>query len=96
MRMIDADALRKDVLELSNCPNGYSDTYDKSMILALIDEAPTVDTVKVIRCGDCKYKDNGIDEDGFPFLKCLNGRSYGGTRINDYCSWAERKENGTD
>lgn len=48
--------------------------------------------VPVIRCKDCKYKDDGIDEDGIPFLKCLNGRSYGGTRINDYCSWAERKE----
>ena len=46
----------------------------------------------LIRCKDCKYKDDGIDEDGIPFLKCLNGRSYGGTRINDYCSWAERKE----
>ena len=49
----------------------------------------------LIRCKDCKYKDDGIDEDGIPFLKCLNGRSYGGTRINDYCSWAERrKDNG--
>lgn len=47
---------------------------------------------EIIHCGDCKYKDDGIDEDGIPFLKCLNGRSYGGTRINDYCSWAERRQ----
>lgn len=46
---------------------------------------------EIIHCGDCKYKDDGIDEDGIPFLKCLNGRSYGGTRINDFCSWAERR-----
>lgn len=46
---------------------------------------------KIIHCGDCRYKDDGIDEDGIPFLKCLNGRSYGGTRINDFCSWAERR-----
>lgn len=46
---------------------------------------------KIIYCGDCKYKDDGIDEDGIPFLKCLNCRSYGGTRINDFCSWAERR-----
>ena len=49
---------------------------------------------EIIYCGDCKYKDDGIDEDGIPFLKCLSGRSYGGTRINDFCSWAERKEDG--
>lgn len=48
--------------------------------------------LEIIYCGDCKYKDDGIDEDGIPFLKCLQGRSYGGTRINDYCSWAERRE----
>ena len=46
---------------------------------------------EIIHCGDCRYKDDGIDEDGIPFLKCLNGRSYGCTRINDYCSWAERR-----
>lgn len=50
---------------------------------------------EIIHCGDCKYKDDGIDEDGIPFLKCLNGRSYGGTRINDYCSWAERRQDDT-
>lgn len=47
---------------------------------------------EIIYCGDCKYKDDGIDEDGVPFLKCLHGRSYGGTRINDFCSWAEKRE----
>lgn len=52
------------------------------------------DAVEVCRCGDCRYKDDGIDEDGIPFLKCLHGRSYGGTRINDYCSWGQRREDG--
>ena len=80
MRLIDADELLK-----------YKS--DHEMISThLIYNAPTVDAVPVIRCKDCKYKDDGIDEDDIPFLKCLNGRSYGGTRINDYCSWAERKE----
>ena len=49
---------------------------------------------EIIHCGECKYKDDGIDEDGIPFLKCLHGRSYGGTRINDFCSWAERRTDG--
>ncbi len=47
---------------------------------------------ELIRCKDCKYCDGGIDEDGKPFLKCLSGRSYGGTNADDYCSLAERKE----
>lgn len=46
---------------------------------------------EIIHCGYCRYKDDGIDENGIPFLKCLHGRSYGGTRINDFCSWAKRR-----
>ena len=61
-----------------------------------IDDAKAADVVEVVRCGDCKYKDDGIDEDGFPFLKCLSGRSYGGTRINDFCSWGERRTDGEE
>lgn len=43
MRLIDADKLRKDVLDLPNCYNGFSDTYDKAMIVDLVDEQPTVE-----------------------------------------------------
>lgn len=60
----------------------------------IVHSIPAVDAVEVCRCGDCKYKDDGIDEDGYPFLKCLHGRSYGGTRINDYCAWGKRREDG--
>ena len=42
-RLIDANKLRKDVLDLPNCYNGYSDTYDKACIIDMIDEQPTVD-----------------------------------------------------
>lgn len=46
-RCIDADKLRKDVLDLPNPYNGFSDTYDKELIVDLIDEQPTVDAVPV-------------------------------------------------
>ena len=63
---------------------------DKNRVIHVVrDTAPSVEQ-DVIYCGECKYKDDGLDEDGIPFLKCLHGRSYGGTRINDFCSWAER------
>ena len=72
-----------------------SDSYDKSMILALIDEAPTVDAVPVIRCKDCKY----YREDGDCWHEWDNNdeRIYYQSVINepnpdDYCSRAERRE----
>lgn len=46
MRIIDADALRKSVLDLPNCYNGFSDTYDKACIIDLIDEQPTIEERK--------------------------------------------------
>ena len=42
-RYIDADRLRKDILGLPNCYNGFSDTYDKALIIDRIDEQPTAD-----------------------------------------------------
>ena len=61
--------------------------------LTAIKELPAVDAVEIIRCKDCKYCDKGIDEDGKPFLKCL-GWVYGGTSETDFCSHAERRQDG--
>lgn len=52
-RLIDADKLRKDVLDLPNCYNGFSDAYDKALIIDLVDEQPTVNV--------CPYWDNESD-----------------------------------
>ena len=46
-RYIEVDHLKKSVEELQNCYNGYSDTYDKSCIIGLIDEEPTADVAPV-------------------------------------------------
>ena len=45
-RIIDADKLKKDVLDLQDCYNGFSDTYDKACILGVIDEQPTIEERK--------------------------------------------------
>lgn len=42
-RYIDADKLIKDIEELPNCYNGFSDTYDKACIIGVIDEQSTVE-----------------------------------------------------
>lgn len=92
--MSDSIVYRKDVVEVlyQALRTQLQGTFTDSMSLAIsMAKALPSAEPKIIHCGDCKYKDDGIDEDGIPFLKCLNGRSYGGTRINDYCSWAERR-----
>ena len=45
-RLIDADKLKKDVLDLPDCYNGFSDTYDKACIIGVIDEQPTIEPKK--------------------------------------------------
>ena len=92
MRLIDSDKLRKDVLELPDCPNGYSDTFDKSMILVLIDEAPTVDAVPVIRCKDCRWYKKYYSWDGKEHRICVIEPYEPNRKADDFCSRAERRE----
>ena len=47
MRLIDADALKKEVDNFPNCYNGWSDTYDKAYIIEAIEEAPTIDAIPI-------------------------------------------------
>ena len=47
MRLIDADALKKEVDNFQNCYNGWSDTYDKAYIIEAIEEAPTIKTKQI-------------------------------------------------
>ena len=82
---------------ISRCElfNRLANVKDLGEAFAVIQGMPTAQP-EIIHCGECRYKDDGIDEDGIPFLKCLNGRSYGGTRINDFYSWAERRTDEDD
>ena len=86
-RMIDADKLKKDVLDLQNCYNGFSDTYDKACIIGVIDEQPSAEP-EIISCKDCKRygKDNC-------FVKI---QMLWELRPDDYCSYGERKEGKQD
>lgn len=61
-RLIDADKLKKDILDLQDCYNGFSDTYDKACIIGVIDEQPTIERKKgkwieepncYYRCSEC-------------------------------------------
>lgn len=65
----------------------------KEVITTYIEEDGKIKITEtpLIRCGECKWGDTGIDEEGKPFWKCL-GIHYGGTRPTDFCSYGERRE----
>lgn len=78
MRLIDADALVLDVMDASNADEA----------LAMIDDAPTIDAVPVVRCRECKHnlcpdKPNSVCGLDMPIFD-----------ICGYCSEGERKEDG--
>lgn len=88
-RLIDANAMLDDWLE--NCENEY--VYDTNAVLDSIDSQPTVGSVEVVRCKDCKH------------YKPQKKSAHWGNRTNycnrivtikvqpyDFCSYGERKE----
>ena len=94
-RLIDADALMP-MMKYATTDSEIGVFPIKigfNAIAKVIEDAPTVDAVPVIRCKDCKYwyKGKNInycrrfwDDDGEPKLyRCT---------ADDYCSGAERKE----
>lgn len=80
MRPIDADALYTELVKMS--AYGY---LTAKRAIRRVKQSPTIDAVPVIRCKDCKWFGkigcavNIVDESDEP-------------KENDYCSWAERKE----
>lgn len=81
MRLIDAYKVR--------CDRDDFDTYaDYIKAFDAINEAPTVDAEPVIRCKDCRYYDHGST-----WNRCIaHINRYFETCAENYCSWAERKE----
>lgn len=83
-RLIDADALRDRMYHDAFETDSDMQKWDSGcwirykMFENALEEAPTVDAVKVVRCKDCKH---------FSFWCELHE-----TRVDpeeDYCSWAE-------
>ena len=56
------------------------------------DIRPDCPLIDIVTCGECKWGDMGIDEEGKLFWKCL-GIHYGGTKPTDFCSYGERANN---
>ena len=86
MRLIDADELRKDIVErgaqLSGCYSAGIARYMDMMlahVLAEVDIAPAVDATPVVMCKDCRWQE-----------ECVITELWGGG--NGYCRSGERKD----
>lgn len=92
MRLIDADELptHKFVGVIGEAEKSSYVVGWNTAIEAVVENAPTIDAVPVVRCRECKY--NTTEK------KCLNPNSI--IKIpsipsdNDFCSYGERREDG--
>lgn len=84
-RLIDADALCR---KFEGEP-WYDNADLDEIALPLVDDAPTIDAVEVIRCRECKQGE--VDDPDFPDeYYCHAG--CGWNNGDFYCAYGERKE----
>lgn len=84
MRLIDADAYK--ALHCKECPSdcgACSLVYGKDDICGLIDKAPTIDAVPIIRCKDYAYFHP------YPFEPTYGSCKY---HLGPDLQWEEKKE----
>lgn len=81
MRLIDADAL-KTRKSINNANYNSIETIQE-----WIDNAPTIDAVPVVRCGECKW-----GEELAPELIYCDDTIGGVVKRTDFCSYGERRE----
>ena len=89
-RLIDANALKKAIRE-EQWVKDRKIQIAVEYIGLIIDEQPTVDSVEVVRCKDCKHYE-------IHRPKVLENCERNGYLIpmkpDDFCSYGERKDNG--
>ena len=82
-RLIDANAL---IAEYDRVHIGEPGKARK-----LMEDAPTIDAVEVVRCKDCKWLYDEMDD-----YCCRSHRGLVRICENSFCSYGERKDNETD
>ena len=85
MRLIDADKLVDALYD-----NEFATLCPLDEVSGVIDEAPTVDAVPVVRCRDCKK--SGLTEFGKRYCSKPMGAFYGCIPVEDdfFCSGGKR------
>lgn len=90
MRLIDADALIP-IMKYTTTDNEIGVFPIKigfNAIKGIIDDAPTIDAVEVVRCKDCIH----YESDGGEMMICNVTDMV--CDNDDYCSYGERREDG--
>lgn len=90
MRYIDADSLKAEFT------GNFACEYPAPLVKALIDNQPSEDAVKVVRCKDCKYFLDKQRKNHQGVCMCeVKDTTYAAefySYANDFCSYGERKE----
>jgi hypothetical protein len=91
MKLIDADKLKTELDAWARIIQN-PDHYMRADALHIIDTAPEIDAVPVVRCKDCKFKNTSwYDKRDMLEEFCRWDRDES-PNDDDYCSYGERKE----
>ena len=89
MRLIDADAL---IEEYAYASNDWDRARQKFALIVVdvndIKNAPTIDAVSVVRCKECKRRDENCGMGERRWCRRLNIT----TTPDDFCSYGERSD----
>lgn len=96
MRLIDADALGVGRCSRDLLPADYCAGWNG--LVRILEKAPTVDAVEVVRCKDCKWFADNNDGDWFGcwLFQTIQIIPEDTPKPDDYCSYGERKDGGRD
>jgi hypothetical protein len=84
-RFIDAEPIVKNLKSKITNPQT---SFINTVLIGLLDKAPTADVVPVVRCKDCKHYE--IHKPSVT-LNCERGGRIVPMMPDDYCSYGERK-----
>ena len=90
MRLIDADKVKFNLVTIDEDENGVFRGFKSVSIVA---NEHTIDAVPVIRCKDCKHR-NDIEFSNGTLHLCDRFDKFAAHKIDDlerFCSWGERK-----
>lgn len=91
MRPVDTDAIYNEALE--HHQKGEIEDWEFDSIINYLDGAPTINTVEIVYCKDCKHKlrtvANGV-------VICREKHGMVKPSLDDFCSYGERREGGND
>ena len=89
MRPIDANAVYNKALE--NHQKGEIEDWEFDSIINYLDGAPTINTVEIVYCKDCKYGDYDSKSNGA--MVCLRTNDGFWRKETDFCSYGEYQTN---